>query len=137
MTGFFSAQDIIPASYMRVGQLGDVPITLENGDGLVRRLVQKCQRFMRSFYHIAGFVLFNTLAVLGAFVLFFVMLGKAQPAGFFIHIREVSRRFLEATSARQADFLLVVSVVFLALFILLSALRATRLRDRLVEGSAL
>lgn len=136
MSGFVSGQDIIPAPYRCIGQSGDVPITLENKEGLRHNVIHKCQRFMRSFYHIAGFVFFNTLAVLGAFVLFFVMLGKAQPAGFFIHIREVSRRFLEATGERQTDFLLVVSVVFLALFFLLSALRATVLRDRLVEGGS-
>ena len=87
--------------------------------------------WVRDAFQIAGFLALNVLAVLGLFVVFFVMLGRGRAQGFFFHLNEVASRFLEATPTRQADFLNILMVVVLALFILVSALRGNALRARL------
>jgi hypothetical protein len=136
MTNFATGQDVIPAPYRSLSGVGLRGHRVDDSVLLRRLIIYKIQFALRSVFVVAGFVAFNMLAVLGAFVVFFVVLGQARPSGFFVHIREVSRRFLEATGERQADFLMVLSVVFIALFVLVSALRATVLRDRLFEGGS-
>ena len=129
-------QDVIPAPYISLRGKGARGRRVNDKEALRRLIIYRIQFAVRSSFEVAGFIAFNMLAVLGAFVVFFVVLGQARPSGFFGHIREVSRRYLEATGERQADFLIVLSVVFLALFVLVSSLRATVLRDRLFEGGS-
>jgi hypothetical protein len=136
MTNVATDQNLIPAPYRPLRGVAVRGQRVDDSVLLRRLIIYRIQFCVRSSFAVSGFIAFNMLAVLGAFVVFFVVLGQARPSGFFVHIREVSRRFLEATGERQADFLVVLAVVFVALFVLVSALRATVLRDRLFEGGS-
>ena len=135
MKGISQQDDIVPLSFRAGAGLNGGEHRRANTASLRKLYVDKLQFGLRSLFHLAGFLGLNMLAALGAFVLFFIALGTGEPSGFFVQISEVSRRFLQASAERQADFLLVVTVVFMASVILLCALRAVVLRDRLVGGA--
>ena len=136
MTNVATDQDVIPPPYKPLNSMNVSEQPVDDSLLLRRLIIYRIQFAVRSSFAVAGFIALNMLAVLGTFVVFFVMLGQARPSGFFVHLREVSRRFLEASGERQADFLIVLCVVFVALFVLVSALRATVLRDRMFEGGS-
>ena len=135
MSGISHQDDIIPLSFRSGAGLNAGQHCQANTTSLRQMFIYKLQFGVRSFIHVAGFFALNMLAALGAFVLFFIALGTGEPRGFFIQISELSRRFLQASAERQADFLLVVTFVFVASLILLCALRAAVLRDHLVGGA--
>lgn len=93
------------------------------------RYAAKFSYGLRYIYQIVGFAALNLLAVLGLVTVFFIMIGGGKPQGFFTQVMGIAKRFIEASSECQADFLIIMSVLVVALFVLLSALRSNALRD--------
>jgi hypothetical protein len=131
MSDTMSDEDLIP------GLLPDSPASTDRvswsgkTEFYAGRYAAKFSYGLRSIYRIVGFAALNLLAVLGLVIVFFIMIGGGRPQGFFTQVMGIAKRFTEASSERQADFLIIMSVVVLALFILLSALRSNILRDGL------
>jgi hypothetical protein len=88
MTNFATGQDVIPAPYRSLNGVGVRRQRVDDSVLLRRLIIYKIQFALRSSFAIAGFIAFNMLAVLGAFVVFFVVLGQARPAGFFVKCHE-------------------------------------------------
>jgi hypothetical protein len=129
MSDIVGDEDVIP------GLFTDSPASKgrlrrsDNTETYALRYAAKLSYWIRSIYQIVGFAALNLLAVLGLVTVFFIMIGGGKPQGFFTQVQAIAKRFIEASSERQADFLIVMSVLVVALFVLLSALRSNALRD--------
>lgn len=87
--------------------------------GARRALPDACLVLLR----LSGWATVTALAALGCFVVFFLMLGGFSADGFFSHLANLARRFVEADAARRTQFLSLAGVVTLVLIAIVGACR--------------
>ena len=123
--------DIIPAPYRRSSELAARHYPHVRRASIWPLIAHKLKFSLRSLFHVGGFVALNSLAALGLVVVFFIILGSGEPAGFFTQLAEIARRFLGAGAERQAEFVSMAITGFVALVAVISLVRAVGLRDKL------
>jgi hypothetical protein len=128
MSDTMSDEDIIPGLLTHIPTREVHLSRLDQPHSRAQHYASKLSYAVRSIYQIVGFAALNLLAVFGLIIVFFIMIGDGRPEGFFTQVMAIAKRFIEASSERQADFLIIMSVLVVALFVLLSALRSNALR---------
>ena len=87
----------------------------------VRRLVaDSCYLLLR----LSGWLAVSTLATLGFYVMFFLLLGNLTAEGFFAQLANIANRFGAADAERRAAFIGQVSIISGLLFLFVAAARS-------------
>ena len=76
---------------------------------------------------LTGWSAVTLLAALGCFVVLFLMLGNFEAYGFFAHLDNLARRFVEADAGRRAGFLALVAKAAVLLLAVMTACRGRSL----------
>ena len=72
---------------------------------------------------ISGWLITTTLASMGVFMLFFLMIGNFTPLGFFSQLGNLGTRFVAADELRRSGFMGQVDVVATVIFALVTVAR--------------
>jgi len=72
---------------------------------------------------LSGWLITTTLASMGVFMLFFLMIGDFTPLGFFSQLGNLGTRFVAADELRRSSFMGQVDVVAAVIFALVTVAR--------------
>ena len=72
---------------------------------------------------LSGWLITTTLASMGVFMLFFLMIGDFTPLGFFSQLGNLGTRFIAADELRRSSFMGQVDVVAAVIFALVTVAR--------------
>ena len=72
---------------------------------------------------LSGWLITTTLASMGVFMLFFLMVGDFTPLGFFSQLGNLGTRFVAADELRRSSFMGQVDVVAAVIFALVTVAR--------------
>lgn len=72
---------------------------------------------------LSGWLITTTLASMGVFMLFFLMIGDFTPLGFFSQLGNLGTRFVAADELRRSSFMGQVHVVAAVIFALVTVAR--------------